>query len=56
MVAGAIAEGFISGRLIVSGDAAATAANVVAHPPLLQTGFAIYLIEMACQVAMTALF
>lgn len=56
MVAGIIAEGLISGRLRVSGDAAATTTNILAHRPLFETGFALYLIEMVCQVAMTALF
>lgn len=55
MVGGAIAQGFIAGSLIVSGDATATAHNILTHEPLYRLGFAIYLIEMACQVAMTVL-
>jgi len=55
MVGGGFAQGFVGGRLI-SGDASATAANIVAHEGLYRLGFAIYLIEMACQIAMTVLF
>ncbi len=55
MVGGVIAQGFIAGRLIVSGDATATATNILTHEPLYRLGFAIYLIEMACQIAMTVL-
>ncbi|MGH8191001.1 MAG: DUF4386 domain-containing protein, partial [Rhodanobacteraceae bacterium] len=46
----------ITMRLVVSGDAAATAANVMTHPLLLETGFALYLVEMVGQVAVTALY
>lgn len=55
MVGGVFAQGFIAGNLIVSGDAAATASNILTHEPLYRFAFAIYLIEMACQVAMTVL-
>jgi hypothetical protein len=55
MVGGVFAQGFIAGRLIVSGDATATANNILTHEPLYRLGFAIYLIEMACQIAMTVL-
>jgi hypothetical protein len=55
ILTGGFALGFVNNRLVV-GDAAATATNILAHKTLYQAGFAVYLIEMACDIAMTALF
>jgi hypothetical protein len=49
-------EFFVLGRLVVHGDAAATANNILAHQPLFRLGFAAELISVACSIAMTALF
>jgi hypothetical protein len=56
ILAGGFAQGFIGGSLIVSANATATATNILAHESLYRLGFAIYLIEMACQITMTVLF
>ena len=56
ILTGIFAQGFVSERLVVSGAAAATATNILAHSSLFQFGFAVYLVEMARQIAMTALF
>jgi Domain of unknown function (DUF4386) len=48
-------EFFMRG-LVVSGDAAATANNILAHQPLFRLGLATGLIATACYVAVTALF
>ena len=55
VVGGIVAEGFISGRLVVSNNAAATAANIMSHEPVFRLGFTVYLVEMLCQITLTAL-
>ncbi len=55
IVAGVIAQGVLSERLIVSGDAAATATNLLHHASQFTIGFTLYLVEMAAQIAMTVL-
>ncbi|GMV04568.1 MAG: hypothetical protein AMXMBFR53_08480 [Gemmatimonadota bacterium] len=55
VVLGGLAQGLIADRMISLSDAAGTAANVLADERLYRLGFTLYLLEMACQVGMTAL-
>ena len=56
IVTGIFAQGFVSDRLISSGDAAATARNILANQGVYRLGFTVFLIEMVAQVAQTALW
>jgi len=50
------AEVFVRGRLIVSGDAASTTANILAHQMLYRSGFVADLISMIAELGITLLF
>ncbi len=56
ILTGAFAQGFVADKLVVFGDAATTANNILAHKSLFQWGFTIYLIEMLCLTTTIALF
>jgi hypothetical protein len=56
ILTGIFAQGFVSDRLVIQGDAAATATNILTHRGLFQLAYAVYIIEMACNIAMTAFF
>lgn len=50
MVFGTIGELYLPGRIVVAGDAAATAANLIGNPMLLRLTFASYLVEGFCDI------
>lgn len=53
IVGGIFAEVFVRGRLVVHGDAAATAHNIVTHELLYRLGFAVEVSYCACNVPIT---
>src|SRR5258708_28396767 len=55
LLGGVVAQGVIANRLVVPRDAALTATNILAQPKLYAFGYTVFLIEMAAQLAMTAL-
>jgi len=56
IVAGAFGELYVPSRIIVSSDAAATAKNINALGWLFRLGFAVYLVEAVCDIALTLIF
>lgn len=56
LVAGGFGEGFAPAQLISAGDAAATARHILNSDALFRVGFASYLVEALCDVALTAVF
>lgn len=56
IVAGVFAEVFVRGSVVVRGDAAATAANIIAREPLYRLGLAADLVMLVCYVAVTLIF
>ena len=56
LITGVFAQGFVSDRLYVSNDAAATATNFLTHRGLYELGFTVFIIEMASNIATTALW
>jgi Domain of unknown function (DUF4386) len=56
IVGGAFAELGVRARLVMSGDAAATAQNIMAHPTLYRLGFAVEVFYLACNVPLTLIF
>jgi hypothetical protein len=56
IVAGGFGEAYVPAKIIVSGDATATANNIHALGSLFRWGFAIYLIEAMCDIALALIF
>jgi len=56
LVAGGFGEAYVPSRLMVSGDANATAENIKSLDSLFRMGFAGYLIEAMCDIALTLIF
>jgi len=56
IVFGALGEAYLPGKIIVTGDAAATAANIIAHPTLFRMTFGTYLVEAICDIILCVLW
>ena len=56
IVGGIFAEIFVRGRLVVSNDAAATAANILANERLFRLGFVAQLIPLLCNMPLIVMF
>jgi hypothetical protein len=55
-VAAPFAEFFVRGRLVISGDPAATATNILAHELLFRLGFVAELITLVCDTTVALIF
>ena len=53
VLAGGFGEFYVPSRLVVPGDAAVTARNIRASDALFRAGFAGYLVEAVCDIALT---
>ncbi|MBA3890814.1 MAG: DUF4386 domain-containing protein [Gemmatimonadaceae bacterium] len=53
LLGGIVGEVYIPSRLIVGSDAAATARNILASESLFRIGFAAYLVEAVCDIAIS---
>lgn len=56
LIAGGFGEGYVPQVLIVTGNAAATATNILASETLFRWGFAGYLLEAICDATLTMVF
>jgi hypothetical protein len=56
LVGGGFGEAYVPIRLVVSGDPAATAKNILAHEGLFRLGFAGFLVESLCDIVLAAIF
>jgi hypothetical protein len=55
IVAGGFGEAYVPSRIIVSGDAAATAANITNFQFLYRLGFAAFMIESLCDITLVVI-
>lgn len=56
IVIGIFGEAFVRGRIVVAGDAAATAANLRSMEPLWRFGIAAEFVLLSCAIALTLIF
>jgi len=56
IVFGFLGEAYLPGKIMVAGDAAATAAHITGNPLLFRLTFAAYLVEGICDVLLCGLF
>ena len=56
IIAASFAEFFVRGRLVVGGDPAATATNILAHEPSYRLGASAVLIYLSCDTAVALIF